>query len=292
MERKKKKSIIDRLTYAYIRKIKKWMYCPACQDGKMSIDKKSTVWTCEDCGYKLSAEEFEDDYVFWFCDECKTYLNNQEGFDRNAVKHICRNCGYENDTTFENIKGVCSDCGKIIPDSDSTLCVDCREVRREKAKKCLITVGKAVMAAVAVVGVAAIAIAASNDDDTNSNGHIPLPSDDENNNLINGYSNFRDDDNTVWYCDGCDAELNRQEGFNTLTGTWICEKCKYPNDVTNNNILSASDIDFQESFQTECPNCGGHMCIGQDYAKTVYVCEDCGKEAWYDDDSGLLTFEA
>ena len=37
----------------------------------MTIDKKSTVWTCEDCGYKLSADEFEDNYVFWFCDECQ-----------------------------------------------------------------------------------------------------------------------------------------------------------------------------------------------------------------------------
>ena len=44
----------------------------------MTIDKKSTVWTCEDCGYKLSADEFEDNYVFWFCDECQTYLNNQD----------------------------------------------------------------------------------------------------------------------------------------------------------------------------------------------------------------------
>ena len=48
---KKNKSIVNKLTYAYIRKIKKWMYCPSCQKGKMSINKKSTVWTCEDCGY-------------------------------------------------------------------------------------------------------------------------------------------------------------------------------------------------------------------------------------------------
>ena len=42
----------------------------------------------------------------------------------------------------------------------------------------------------------------------------------------------------VWYCDGCDAELNRQEGFTTETGTWVCAKCGYLNDVTDNNILS------------------------------------------------------
>ena len=91
---KKKKSVADRLTYAYIRKIKRWMFCPACQNGKMTINKKSTMWTCEECGYQLSADEFEDDYVFWFCDECKTFLNKQEGFNRGAVKHICTECGF------------------------------------------------------------------------------------------------------------------------------------------------------------------------------------------------------
>ena len=47
----KHKNIVEALTYAYIRKIKKWMFCPACQSGKMTINKKSTLWTCEDCGY-------------------------------------------------------------------------------------------------------------------------------------------------------------------------------------------------------------------------------------------------
>lgn len=151
---KKRKSIADRLTYAYIRKIKKWMFCPSCQNGKMNINKKSTVWTCEECGYHLSADEFEDDYVFWFCDECKAYLNNQEGFDRDADKHNCTECGYENDTTFDNIKGICTDCGKVIPDQDGTLCEDCLLERRRKAKERLITVGKVFGVVTAAAGVA------------------------------------------------------------------------------------------------------------------------------------------
>ena len=281
IEKKTTKSIMDRLIYAYIRKIKKWMFCPACQEGKMTINKKSTVWTCEDCGYKLSADEFEDNYVFWFCDECQTYLNNQEGFDRSAAKHICRNCGYENDTTFENVKGICSDCGKIIPDPDATLCANCRQKRREKAKEWLITAGKVVGVAAAVVGAVCVAVAASGDEETNATGFNSLPPDNE-----------EGEEDIVWYCDGCDAELNRQKGFSTLSGTWCCAKCGYLNDVTNANILSEEEADFQASFQTECPCCGGHMCIGEGYAKTVYVCEDCGKEAWYDDDSGLLVFDA
>lgn len=40
---KKHNKFSDAVTYAYLRKIKKWMFCPACQDGKMTIDKKSTV---------------------------------------------------------------------------------------------------------------------------------------------------------------------------------------------------------------------------------------------------------
>lgn len=162
----KKKSIADRLTYAYIRKIKKWMFCPACQKGKMTINKKSTVWTCEECGYQLLADEFEDDYVFWFCDECNSYLNTQDGFDRSAVKHICTKCGFENDTTFDNLKGICADCGKTIPDPDGTLCADCLLERRKKAKERLVTAGKALGVIAAVAGVAYLASQNDGDEDT------------------------------------------------------------------------------------------------------------------------------
>ena len=31
------KNIVKNLTYAYIRKIKRWMFCPACQNGRMTI---------------------------------------------------------------------------------------------------------------------------------------------------------------------------------------------------------------------------------------------------------------
>lgn len=175
-DKKKQKSIVDRITYAYIRKIKKWMFCPACQQGKMTINKRSTLWTCEDCGYRLSADEFEDDYVFWFCDECNTYLNSQDGFDRRASRHICRNCGYENDTTFDNVKGICADCGKIIPDPDGTLCADCRQERRRKAKEWLATAGKVVSVVAAVAGTVYLA---SQSDGGESDNYTPLFGGDE-----------------------------------------------------------------------------------------------------------------
>ncbi|MCC8097574.1 MAG: hypothetical protein LIO44_03255 [Eubacterium sp.] len=153
MGEKKYKKIGTRLIYAYLRRVKKWMLCPCCQNGIMRINKASTVWTCENCNYELSVDEFEDDYVFWFCDECGAYLNNQDGFDRSASKHICRNCGYENDTTFDNIKGICADCRKVIEDPEATLCEGCRQIRKNKAKKRFENAGKAVVAAAIAVSV-------------------------------------------------------------------------------------------------------------------------------------------
>ena len=78
---KKKISLGDRASYFYIKNLKKWMFCPSCKKGKMSFNKKTSHWMCEDCGYGFSEKYFLDDCVFWFCDECETYLNNQEGFD-------------------------------------------------------------------------------------------------------------------------------------------------------------------------------------------------------------------
>lgn len=166
---KKQKSIGDRLAYAYIRRIKKRMLCPACQEGKLRINQKSSVWKCTSCGYQLSAEEFEDNYVFWFCDECDIYLNNQDGFDRKAPKHMCTNCGYENDTTFENTKGICRDCGRITHSADTTLCADCRQIRKQKAKKRLATAGKVVGSVAAAVGVAYLASQVTEDDEEDFN---------------------------------------------------------------------------------------------------------------------------
>ena len=133
--KKKSPDFGDKTKYFFIKNIKKWILCPNCKNGKMTFNKKNALWICEDCGYHFSEEFFLNDCVFWFCDECDAYLNSQEGFERKAPKHICRNCGYENDTTFENIKGICTDCGKVLPDPNATLCADCRQVRREKARQ-------------------------------------------------------------------------------------------------------------------------------------------------------------
>ena len=56
VDEKKRISVGDRISYFYIRNIKKWMYCPSCKTGKMVFNKKSKLWTCMDCGYHFSEE--------------------------------------------------------------------------------------------------------------------------------------------------------------------------------------------------------------------------------------------
>ena len=157
--KKERKSIGDTLAYTYLTKIKRRMLCPSCKKGEMRIEKKADLWECQECGYKLSAVEFEDNFVFWFCDECDTYLNNQEGFNKDAKKHICINCGYENDITFENVKDICTDCGKFLENPKETLCLECRQARRDKAMTRLKTAGK--VAGVAFVAVQTLATVAN-----------------------------------------------------------------------------------------------------------------------------------
>ena len=243
-DKKNTKSILDRLTYAYIRKIKKWMFCPACKDGKMNINKNSTMWICEKCGYKLSVDEFEDNYVFWFCDECESYLNIQEGFDRKSKKHICKKCGYENDTSFSNIKGICSDCGKVISDPDATLCNDCKQVRKEKAKEWLKTAGKVVGVAAAVAG--AIYLASQPSDEDESNSYPPLLGDDEGDSSMKCANCGNTNESTLWdeedtiYCSVCHHRTNKENGEDDLVECPYCHRmrdrkayyCRYCNDST------------------------------------------------------------
>jgi predicted RNA-binding Zn-ribbon protein involved in translation (DUF1610 family) len=89
--------------------------------------------------------------VFWFCDGCESFLNNQEGFDINADTWICKNCGFENDITADNIVDVCKDCGAKLPENATrSLCEDCRKLRHEKMVKRLET-GSEMAGVVAVV---------------------------------------------------------------------------------------------------------------------------------------------
>ncbi|MCD8111138.1 MAG: hypothetical protein LUE14_13845 [Clostridiales bacterium] len=255
MSEKKHKKISTQLTYAYLRRVKKWMLCPCCQNGKMRINKASTMWTCENCDYELSADEFEDDYVFWFCDECESYLNDQDGFDKNASKHICQNCGYENDTTLDNIKGICSYCEKVIADPEATLCEDCRQVRKEKAKKWLINAGKVVGAAALAAGAAYLATRETSDEDTN---YIPLDEgDDEGDfemkcaNCGNTDESFLWDEGDTIYCSKCCHRTSKETGKDDLVKCPYCHRmrdrkamyCRWCNDSA---WLESTQEEFEE----------------------------------------------
>ena len=235
------KNLLETVTYAYIRKIKKWMFCPNCQQGKMTINKKSTLWICEDCGYKLLADEFEDDYVFWFCDECNAYLNNQEGFDRKLPRHICKKCGYENDTTFDNVKGICSDCGKIIPDLDVTLCINCKQERKKKAKEWLKTAGKIVSVAAVVAGTVYLTSQSTDGDESTDYKYLPAGDDDS------------------------------EDGGSGVEKAFICRGCGY-----TWTMIEDEDGFFNGYGVPPCPICGDSGCDPNDYAD--YTCEYCGHQ--------------
>ena len=234
-------NIGDFFTYFYIKNIKKWMFCPACKTGKMTFVDKKSSWVCEDCEYSFSEEYFLDDCVFWFCDECDAYLNNQEGFDRHATRHICSNCGYENDTTFDNIKGICSDCGKLLPNPDATLCADCREIRREKSKQWLINAGKVVAGVAAVAGVSYLAAKAGDDDENMDYIYFPKDDSANDNDEIYGLGKGRypickcgaemtDFDDWAWYtCPECGDKVRIIDGketwYNDIFGNGKKQHC-------------------------------------------------------------------
>ena len=132
----KGKNISDILTYAYIKRIKRWMECPVCHK-RMLFSKKEKSWICHNCEYTITEDDFLDDFVFWFCDGCNDYLNAQPGFDRKGVSWVCTKCGFNNDTTFNNLRGQCKDCGTLLMNPDATICPECKTKRLQKAKAVL-----------------------------------------------------------------------------------------------------------------------------------------------------------
>ena len=200
---KPKRNIIELATNTYLRRIKKWMFCPSCQHDKMIINNKTKMWTCQGCGYQLSTDEFENDYIFWFCDECKTYLNNQDGFDPKAKKHVCTKCGYISDTTLENLKAICADCGRVISDSKATVCADCREERYRKAREWVAKAVKEVIVTVVVAGVTYLITKGDGDEDSEHKSLFISDSDGPTNDVV------RVDDN--WLCTASEDELRAVE---------------------------------------------------------------------------------
>lgn len=260
-------SIVDSLTYFYIKRIKRWIQCPVC-NHKLLFSKNSISWCCNHCGYSLKETEFLDDYVFWFCDCCGTYLNIQNGFNRNGLNHICEKCGFNNDTTFSNIKGECRDCRKLLDNPNATICDDCKTYRLEKAKEFFDNVAE-----VCDQASSALKNESNENEDTepkiNTNELNILAKDfsdgatcpicnsdcywdedkctwicDSCNYEIEGSQIEYDSENDKvkvlgidWYCDNCNSHLNSQHGFKPYDDSWKCTKCGYENSLTKDNVL-------------------------------------------------------
>lgn len=237
------KNLAERLTYAYIRRIKKWMFCPACKEGKMIINNKSTLWTCKKCGYKLSTDQFEDDYVFWFCDKCDSYLNIQEGFKIDSPNHICTNCGYENDISVNSIENTCNRCGAQLSDSKSTLCDECKFERWQKVKAWGTKALKIIGISAVVVGAAYVASKASSSEDGEKYAYLPESEDDEEYvmkcaNCGNTNENTLWDDGETIHCSLCHHNTLKATGEDDVVECPYCHRmrdrralyCRYCND--------------------------------------------------------------
>lgn len=97
----------------YLKNIQKRMDCPACLEtlyGELTLSRNKKTWKCDKCGYSLSDRKLAQGYIFWFCDECGKFLNNQKGFRKNAKRFVCKNCGFKNKLTKENIFEDIEDC--------------------------------------------------------------------------------------------------------------------------------------------------------------------------------------
>lgn len=82
-------------------------------------------------------------------------------------------------------------------------------------------------------------------------------------------------DNITWYCDRCNSVMNYQNGFSTITGTWVCTDCGFENDVSSDNVFS-SEQDYQDQMGIpHCPYCNG-MVLGDAPDATVWFnCNSC-----------------
>ena len=237
----------EKVTYEYIRHVNRRTFCPVCRKSEMRVDRKQRVLRCKNCGYIFPTKQSGRECVFWFCGKCDAYLNIQDNFDENAVKHICSTCGYENSLEKENIKGVCRDCGEILQNPEDMLCQKCIIARKEKSKSVLLAIGKA--AVLAVVALGAVWMANPIDDSDDSSKQTILP---------------EDTDDGIEPCFQCANCGNKDENtFEKEDDTIYCKKCCH-----------RTLIETGEDDSVECPYC--HRMRDR---KAAY-CRHCNDSTW------------
>lgn len=76
--------------------VTKWTECPVCRSENMYLGAEQIAWKCPDCGFIMHDLMLKVG-VLWFCDDCETFMNIQEGFNVNSGRWECTVCGCEND---------------------------------------------------------------------------------------------------------------------------------------------------------------------------------------------------
>ena len=59
-----------------------------------------------DTAFKVAANLGKMNMFEWYCDECDAYLNDQDGFEDNNGKWICKECGHENIISKEQLEDL------------------------------------------------------------------------------------------------------------------------------------------------------------------------------------------
>lgn len=90
-----------------------------------------------------------------------------------------------------------------------------------------------------------------------------------------------------WYCDNCDAHLNKQKGFINANKTWKCRSCGYENDITENNIFDDETSELIRNSYVTCPKCKAHM---KRIGINNWFCPDCNCKGFYDYAKEELTY--
>lgn len=93
--------IIDELDVSYETAIKE---IDALKHTEYDID--DTTMYDIDTAFKVAANLGKMLVFDWYCDNCNAYLNDQDGFERNDGKWVCKKCGHENIISKEHIKGL------------------------------------------------------------------------------------------------------------------------------------------------------------------------------------------
>ncbi len=128
---KKDHRLRESLYNEYLRRIKKWAFCPDCHH-KMNLDSGLEKWICDHCGYEISSDLYDSDSQFWYCEKCGSLLNRQESFLAETQRHKCEKCGNINYIGSLNARRICRKCGIAIHTREGYYCKVCSEQREKR----------------------------------------------------------------------------------------------------------------------------------------------------------------